>query len=99
MAVIDQNLAFGFGGVLHGELCSALYGLPDAPLLLSFIGGLGGRDIPQSELFAMARVAAEAAERGQAPPPRLLYTADELRELRKLQTLARVERNDLRESP
>jgi pyruvate ferredoxin oxidoreductase alpha subunit len=99
VAVIDQNLSFGFGGVLHGELCSALYGLPDAPLLLSFIGGLGGRDIPQSELFAMARVAAEAAERGEAPPPRLLYTEDELREVRKLQTLARVERNDLRESP
>ncbi|MGE5153868.1 MAG: pyruvate synthase [Bdellovibrio bacteriovorus] len=99
VAVIDQNLAFGFGGVLHGELCSALYGLPDGPILLSFIGGLGGRDIPQSELFAMARVAAEAAERGEAPPPRLLYTADELREVRKLQTLARVERKGLGEAP
>ena len=99
VAVIDQNLSFGFGGVLHGELCAALYGLPDAPILVSFIGGLGGRDITQSELFAMARVAAEAAERGEAPPPRLLYTEDELREVRKLQTLARVERNDLGESP
>jgi len=99
VAVIDQNLSFGFGGVLHGELCSALYGLADAPVLVSFVGGLGGRDIPQAELFEMARVAAEAAERGEAPPPRLLYTEDELREVRKLQTLARVERGDLGEAP
>ena len=99
VAVIDQNLSFGFGGVLHGELCSALYGLADAPVLLSFIGGLGGRDIAQGELIEMARLAAEAAERGEAPPPRLLYTREELRELRKLQTLAHVERNSLEEPP
>jgi pyruvate ferredoxin oxidoreductase alpha subunit len=98
VAVIDQNLSFGFGGVLHGELCSALYGMPDAPILLSFIGGLGGRDIGQSELIEMARLAAEAADRREAPPPRLLYTRDELREVRKLQTLAHVERNSLGES-
>jgi pyruvate ferredoxin oxidoreductase alpha subunit len=98
VAVIDQNLSFGFGGVLHGEIRSALYGMPDAPILLSFIGGLGGRDIAQSELIDMARLAAEAADRGEAPPPRLLYTRDELREVRKLQTLAHVERNSLGES-
>jgi pyruvate ferredoxin oxidoreductase alpha subunit len=97
VAVIDQNLSFGFGGVLHGELCAALYGQPGAPVLVSFIGGLGGRDIADDELFAIARVAAEAGARGSAPPPRLLYTADELRELRKLQTLARVERHSLGE--
>jgi pyruvate ferredoxin oxidoreductase alpha subunit len=99
VAVIDQNLSFGFGGVLHGELCAALYGVREAPVLVSFIGGLGGRDIPRAELFEMVRVTAEAAERGEAPPPRLLYTQDELRELRKLQTLARVERQELGEAP
>ena len=99
VAVIDQNLSFGFGGVLHGELCSALYGLADAPVLASFVGGLGGRDIAQEELFEMARIAAEAADRGQPPPPRLLYTAAELRDVRKLQTLAKVERNSLGEGP
>jgi pyruvate ferredoxin oxidoreductase alpha subunit len=99
VAVIDQNLSFGFGGVLHGELCSALYGLADAPILLSFIGGLGGRDISQAELVEIARLAAEAAAAGEAPPPRLLYTRDELREVRKLQTLAHVERNRLGDGP
>jgi pyruvate ferredoxin oxidoreductase alpha subunit len=92
LAVIDQNLSFGFGGVLYGELCSALYGTPRPPVLLSFVGGLGGRDICTEELFEIARLAAEAGARGTAPPPRLLYTDDELREVRKLQTLARFER-------
>lgn len=95
VAVVDQNLSFGFGGVLHGELCAALYGLADAPVLLSFIGGLGGRDIARDELVEMVRLAREAADRGEAPPPRLLFTRDELREVRKLQTLAQVERNSL----
>jgi pyruvate ferredoxin oxidoreductase alpha subunit len=98
-AVIDQNLSFGFGGVLHGELCSALYGEARAPVLVSFIGGLGGRDIAQEEFFKMARIAADSADRGQAPPPRLLYTREELRELRKLQTLALAERDSLGDAP
>jgi pyruvate ferredoxin oxidoreductase alpha subunit len=96
-AVIDQNLSPGRGGVLFTELASALYGRPDAPLLASFVGGLGGRDIAPEELFEMVRVVEEAARRGEPPPPRLLYTGEELREMRRLQTLARVERNGLGE--
>jgi pyruvate ferredoxin oxidoreductase alpha subunit len=93
LAVIDQNLSPGQGGVLATELAAALYGRPGAPLLASFIGGLGGRDIPPEELFEIARVTEAAAERGETPPPRLLYTEAELRELRKLQTIAAVERD------
>jgi pyruvate ferredoxin oxidoreductase alpha subunit len=94
-AVIDQNLSMGKGGVLHTELASALHGRTDAPLLASFIGGLGGRDIAPEELFEMVRVVEKAAQRGEPPPPRLLYTEEELREMHKLQTLAHVERNSL----
>jgi pyruvate ferredoxin oxidoreductase alpha subunit len=97
-AVIDQNLSMGKGGVLHTELASALCGHKDAPVLVSFIGGLGGRDIALEELFEMAKVTRQAAETGQAPPPRLLFTEDELRELRKLQAIAQVERHRLGQS-
>jgi pyruvate ferredoxin oxidoreductase alpha subunit len=91
VAVIDQNLSMGKGGILHAELASALYGRPDAPpVLASFVGGLGGRDIAPEEFDEMAAVVRRACDEGRTPPPRLLYTADELREMRKLQALAHV---------
>lgn len=92
VAVIDQNLSLGKGGVLHTEIASALYGEAGAPpVLASFIGGLGGRDLPAAELCAIAGVVRDAADRGIRLEPRLLFTADELREVRKLQAVARVE--------
>jgi pyruvate ferredoxin oxidoreductase alpha subunit len=96
VAVIDQNISVGKGGVLHSELASVLYGFKDAPpILISFIGGLGGRDISAEEFFEMARVTRKAVESGKTPPPRLLYSRGELREIRKLQAIARVEREKL----
>jgi pyruvate ferredoxin oxidoreductase alpha subunit len=96
IAVIDQNISVGKGGVLFTELASAIYGQPEpSPVMVSFIGGLGGRDISPEEFFEMARVTRRAAEEGKAPPPRLLYTATELKEVRKLQTIAHVERGRL----
>jgi pyruvate ferredoxin oxidoreductase alpha subunit len=97
-AVVDQNLSLGYGGILHGELCSALYGQPGAPMLVSFVGGLGGRDIRAEEFFEMVEVARKAADEGRVPEPRLLYTAEEMRELRKLQGIATAERAELARS-
>ena len=96
VAVIDQNISMGLGGVLHAELAAALYGQPAAPpILASFIAGLGGRDITSEEFFAMAKELQHATSTGQSPPPRLLYTETELREMRKLQAAAQVEREEL----
>lgn len=97
--VIDQNLSMGSGGVLATELASALYGTSQAPLLLSFIGGLGGRDISAEEFYEMVRLAGKAVADGEAPEPRLLYTQAELREVRKLQAVAVVERNETGNEP
>jgi pyruvate ferredoxin oxidoreductase alpha subunit len=93
VAILDQNLAAGRGGALFGELAASLYGEPDAPVLASFIGGLGGRDIAADEFAAMAEATRRAADAGRSPEPRLLYTAAELRELRKLQGIAVAERH------
>ena len=96
VAVVDQNISIGQGGVLHTELSAALYGRPDAPAVLaSFIGGLGGREIAPEEFFQMVEVTRGAVESGQAPPPRLLYTETELREIRKLQSVALAEREEV----
>jgi pyruvate ferredoxin oxidoreductase alpha subunit len=94
LAVVDQNLSMGAGGVLAGEIASALYGCPGAPVIASYIGGLGGRDIGAAEFEAMAGEARAAADAGAAPAPRLLYTATELREVRKLQAIALAERRE-----
>lgn len=92
VAVIDQNLSFGKGGILATEIASALYGLAGAPPLASYVGGLGGRDIRAEEFFAIADELEQAAATGTVPPPRLLYSADELREVRKLQAVAHAQR-------
>jgi pyruvate ferredoxin oxidoreductase alpha subunit len=95
VAVIDQNLSVGKGGILHAEIASALYGVADAPAVLtSYVGGLGGRDISLGEFVAIARETRAAAESGTVPPPRLLYTEGELREVRKLQAIASLERQE-----
>jgi pyruvate ferredoxin oxidoreductase alpha subunit len=99
VAVIDQNISMGMGGVLHSELASVLYGRNNSPTVLaSFIGGLGGRDISTEEFFEIAQVLRQAVESGQTPPPRLLFTETELREVRKLQAIAQVERSQLGET-
>ncbi|NIP39265.1 MAG: pyruvate synthase, partial [Candidatus Dadabacteria bacterium] len=98
VCVIDQNLSTGKGGVLHTEIASALYGQNGSvPVLTCFIGGLGGRDITEEEFFEMIQITAVAAKSGIAPPPRLLYKEDELRQMRKLQAVAHVERTELGE--
>ena len=98
VGVIDQNISMGMGGVLHSEFATALYGLRDAPLLGSYIGGLGGRDINQREFFAIADELKQAYESSESLPPRLLYTQNELIEMRKLQAIAQAEHAEIHRS-
>lgn len=53
IAVIDQNLAPGLGGITYQEIATALYGHAAPPSLLSVIGGLGGKDISTAEFDAV----------------------------------------------
>lgn len=100
IAVIDQNLAPGAGGVLYTEVSAALaHAGGGRRAVLSFIGGLGGRDIAAEEFYEIAAAAGRAAAGGEVPPPRLMYTADELREVRKLQAVAVVEDAETRAVP
>jgi pyruvate ferredoxin oxidoreductase alpha subunit len=89
--VVDQNLAPGRGGILYTEVASALYDATERPLLISAIGGLGGRDISSEDLFRLADEGQRALATGVTPAPRMLYTSAELGELRKLQVIARAE--------
>jgi pyruvate ferredoxin oxidoreductase alpha subunit len=91
VAVIDQNLSLGKGGILLTELSSALYGIPGAPpILAGFVGGLGGRNISNEEFFEIHKVVQRGVATGVCPAPQLLYTDEELRALRKMQSVARA---------
>lgn len=98
VAVIDQNISIGASGVLYTEIAAALYGQSEAPpVLAGYVAGLGGRDIAPEEFFEIARRLRDAEQIGQAPATRMLFTESELRETRKLQAIASLERHELGE--
>ena len=91
VAVVDQNISVGKGGILFSEIASALYGLSDRPpVLLSFIGGLGGRRFRPGEfdgIFSkMENPTETAAEMAQ---PHLLFTGEECRGVGRYFDIAR----------
>ncbi len=46
VAVMDKAEGFsGQGGPVYAETCAALYGKKDAPMMVNYIYGLGGRDV------------------------------------------------------
>jgi pyruvate ferredoxin oxidoreductase alpha subunit len=93
VAVIDQNISIGKGGILFGEVASALRGRT-APPLLSFIGGLGGRRF-HSEEFDAIMTALHAAEGDGGPSgPTLLYSDAEYRQMIEMLRIAQSKAPD-----
>ena len=45
LIILDRSISSGAGGPVSSEIKSALYGQPQMPKVVSFVGGLGGRDI------------------------------------------------------
>jgi pyruvate ferredoxin oxidoreductase alpha subunit len=89
VAVLDQNLAPGQGGILFQEIAACLYHDALRPqALCSFIGGLGGKNLSEGEFRAIFEQTAEAGIRGKGIGPVLLYTEAEHREMEQLQYLA-----------
>jgi pyruvate ferredoxin oxidoreductase alpha subunit len=91
VAVIDQNLSPGLGGILYHEVAATLAGSTQRPRILrSFIGGLGGKDISPAEFDHVLDVL-ESAEPGAAPvEPELLLTERELNQVQaRLETAAK----------
>ena len=77
MAVIDQNISLGAGGVFYTEIAAALCTATKRPAILSFIGGLGGKDISIAEFQKILEDTISASEDGAAPTIQLLYTENE----------------------
>ncbi|WP_455376922.1 hypothetical protein [Petrachloros mirabilis] len=89
VAVLDQNLSPGQGGILFQELAACLYHEALRPrALCSFIGGLGGKNLSEGEFRSIFEQTAKAGVQGKGIGPVLLYTEAEHREMVQLQTLA-----------
>ncbi|MEK7851782.1 MAG: pyruvate synthase, partial [Deltaproteobacteria bacterium] len=88
VAVIDQNISVGKGGIIYQEIAGALYNEKERPLLLSFIGGLGGKNISPGEFEFIFESMERAVNTGEIPPPQLLYTEAEWKEMERLKKIA-----------
>jgi pyruvate ferredoxin oxidoreductase alpha subunit len=94
VAVVDQNISVGKGGILFSEVASALYPLADRPpILLSFIGGLGGRRFRPGEFDAILQKMEKPSETAFAmAQPHLLFTGAECREVGRFFDIAREQK-------
>lgn len=88
VAVLDQNIAPGAGGIFVTEIRSSLYGRKDAPPVLSYVGGLGGKEISMAEFDQVAEDLRRVAAGGDVPLPRLLYTGPEAEKMHSLLHIA-----------
>jgi pyruvate ferredoxin oxidoreductase alpha subunit len=65
LIVLDRALSFGGpGGPVCSEIRSALYGLDRRPKVVSFVGGLGGRDISRDGFVEIIKRGIEIAQSG-----------------------------------
>jgi len=89
VAVIDQNLSPGVGGITYPEIVTALYGRPGAPKkILSVIGGLGGKDIRENEFMTVVDKLNDPEEKG----PVYLYDEKDWAQFQALAKIARAEK-------
>lgn len=68
IGVIERDYSVGQGGAVFVELRSTLYDLESRPSILSFIAGLGGRDVTPTDIEQMAGKTLKAAKTGKVEP-------------------------------
>lgn len=88
VAVFDQNISLGLGGIIYHEIAGTLYHVKNRPeTLLSVIGGLGGKYTSIEELEHVFNIMMDPAK-FDTTRPIYLYRADELKEFEKMLELA-----------
>jgi pyruvate ferredoxin oxidoreductase alpha subunit len=64
LIVFDRAISFGLGGPVASEARSALYPMKKKPKVVSFVGGLGGRDITVAGFEEIVKRGKEIAAKG-----------------------------------
>lgn len=91
VAVIDQNLSPGLGGILFSEVAASLLAVPGRPpVVRSFVGGLGGKDISAGEFRHVVEVLEQARPGDAVDGPELLATEAEWHQVQGLMARAGV---------
>jgi pyruvate ferredoxin oxidoreductase alpha subunit len=68
VAVMDANFSMGSEGAVGLDLKAKLYGRPDAPIVIDYIAGLGGREININTIAKLAERAEEVYRSGGILP-------------------------------
>ncbi len=72
VGVIDRDYSFGspnHGAVLYNEVRSTLYDLPNRPPVISFVCGLGGREVTLDSVTEMSEILLKVAKTGKVEQP------------------------------
>ena len=89
VAVIDQNISPGLGGILFQEVAAVFASSPRRPgALRSFVGGLGGKDISPVEFDRVLDVLTGAGPENHSAESELLFTEVEWQQTRNRLSLA-----------
>ena len=89
VAVFDQNLAPGFGGIFYPEVVSSLYHVKGRPsAIIPVVGGLGGKQLTPKEMTAIFEEMRAVAKDGRAPTPMYLMRDDELAKAKRAVSVA-----------
>ncbi len=68
VAVMDANFSMGSEGAVGLDLKAKLYGRPNAPLVIDYIAGLGGREININTIGKLVERAEEVCRSGHVLP-------------------------------
>ncbi len=89
VAVIDQNLAPGMGGITYPEIVSSLYPYENRPKkIVSVIGGLGGKDITESDFMSII----DHMKNSDSKTPLYLFDQEDQRAFQRIQKIANVKK-------
>lgn len=64
LIILDRAISLGFAGPVASEVKSVLYPLTRKPKIVSFVGGLGGRDISPADFEALIKRGIEISRKG-----------------------------------
>ncbi|MCL4517809.1 MAG: pyruvate synthase [Thaumarchaeota archaeon] len=79
VAVFDQNIAPGLGGILYPEIVASLYHSRERPdIILPVVGGLGGKHLSMEEIESVFAEMVEIHDGKKSLHPIYLMTKDEL---------------------